>query len=109
LGHSGPAGAVHPPVLARHPYRVPCLFADRTSSTQWWTNQWRLILSGFAYTLFERLRAHLKKTPFERMSASNLRLKLIKGGAVIIRNTRRIRVMMSDAYPYKDEPSDLVH
>src|SRR5690554_7766876 len=65
-----------------------CLFADRTSSTRWWTNQWRLLLSGFAYTLFERLRAHLKKTPFERMSASNLRLKLIKVGAVIIRNTR---------------------
>lgn len=85
-----------------------CLFADRTSSTRWWTNQWRLLLSGFAYTLFERLRAHLKKTPFERMSASNLRLKLIKVGAVIIRNTRRIRVLMSDAYPYKDELSDLV-
>jgi hypothetical protein len=84
------------------------LFADRTSSTQWWTNQWRLILSGFAYTLFERLRSHLKKTPFERMSASNLRLKLIKVGAVIIRNTRRIRVLMSENYPYKDELSALV-
>lgn len=56
-----------------------CLFADRTSSTQWWTNQWRLTLSGFAYTLFERLRTYLRKTPFERMSASSLRLKLFKG------------------------------
>ena len=84
------------------------LFADRTSSTHWWTNQWRLILSGFAYTLFERLRSYLKKTPFERMSASSLRLKLIKVGAVIIRNTRRIRVLMSDSYPYKDELSALV-
>jgi len=64
------------------------LFADRTSSTQGWANQWRLILSGFAYTLFERLRSHLRKTPFERLSASTLRLKLIKVGAVIIRNTR---------------------
>jgi len=84
------------------------LFADRTSSTHWWTNQWRLILSGFAYTLFERLRTHLRKTPFERMSASNLRLKLIKVGAVIIRNTRRIRVLMSESYPYKDELQALV-
>ena len=42
-----------------------CLFADRTSSTRWWTNQWQLLLSSFAYALFERLRAHLKKTPFE--------------------------------------------
>jgi hypothetical protein len=42
------------------------------------------------------------------MSASNLRLKLIKIGAVIIRNTRRVRVLMSDSYPYKDELTDLV-
>lgn len=84
------------------------LFADRTSSTHWWANQWRLILSGFAYTLFERLRTYLKHTPFARMSPSNLRLKLIKVGAVIIRNTRRIRVLMSDSYPYKTALSDLV-
>ena len=84
------------------------LFAGRTSSTHWWTNQWRLILSGFAYTLFERLRVHLKNTPFERMSAGTLRLKLIKVGAVIIRNTRRIRVLMSDSYPHKNDLSALV-
>ena len=78
------------------------------SSTHWWANQWRLILSGFAYTLFERLRTYLKHTPFARMSPSNLRLKLIKVGAVIIRNTRRIRVLMSDSYPYKTALSDLV-
>ena len=39
-----------------------CLFADRTSSTQWWANQWRLIQSGFAYTLFERLRTQDRKS-----------------------------------------------
>jgi hypothetical protein len=72
---------------------------------QWWTNQWWLLRSGFASRLFERLRAHLKKTPFERMSASNLRLKLIKVGSLIIRS---IRVLMSDAYPHKDELADLV-
>jgi hypothetical protein len=84
------------------------LFADRTSSTHWWTNQWRLILSGFAYTLFERLRVHLKNTHFERMSAGTLRLKLIKVGAVIIRNTRRIRVLMSESYPHKEDLLALV-
>jgi hypothetical protein len=39
---------------------------------------------------------HLKNTPFERMSAGTLRLKLIKVGAVVILNTRRIRVLMSE-------------
>tara|TARA_R110001599_G_scaffold60939_1_gene169232 strand:+ start:17705 stop:18304 length:600 start_codon:yes stop_codon:yes gene_type:complete len=84
------------------------LFADCTSSTYWWANQWRLILSGFAYTLFERLRTYLKSTPFARISPSTLRRKLIKVGAVIIRNTRRIRVLMSDSCPYKTELSDLI-
>jgi hypothetical protein len=84
------------------------LFADRTSSTDWWTNQWRLILSGFAYTLFERLRRHLKNTPFERMSAHNLRLKLIKVGAVVIRNTRRVRLLLSEAYPHQEQLALLV-
>jgi len=66
------------------------------------------IFSGFAYTLSERLRAHLKNTPFERMSASHFRLKLIKVGTVIIRNTRRIQVLMNDGYPDRDELTDLV-
>lgn len=39
------------------------LFAGRMSSTHWWAYQWRLILLGFAYTLFERLRTHLKRRP----------------------------------------------
>jgi hypothetical protein len=63
---------------------------------------------GFAYTLFEQLRAHLKKMPFERKNASNLLLKLIKVGALFLINTRRIRVLMSGAYPYNDEFSGLV-
>jgi hypothetical protein len=94
----------------RHPLYCPPYTRTElnSSSTHWWANQWRLILSGFAYTLFERLRTYLKHTPFARMSPSNLRLKLIKVGAVIIRNTRRIRVLMSDSYPYKTALSDLV-
>jgi len=84
------------------------LFADRSSSTDWWANQWRLLLSGFAYTLFERLRRHLKNTAFKRMSIHNLRLKLIKVAAVVIRNTRRLRLMISENYPWKDELSQLV-
>lgn len=50
------------------------LFADRTSSPHWWTNLWRLMLSAFAYVLFERLRDHLQSTAPARMSIHNLRL-----------------------------------
>jgi hypothetical protein len=30
-----------------------------------------------------------------------LRLKLLKIGAIILRNTRRIRLLLSSAYPYQ--------
>ena len=77
------------------------LFADRTSSPRWWTNQWRLLLSGFAYCLFEELRQLLKKTELAKASVNTLRLKLLKIGAVVIRNTRRIRFLFSEAYPHQ--------
>jgi hypothetical protein len=32
------------------------LFADRVSAHRWWANQWRLLLSGLAYTLMESVR-----------------------------------------------------
>ncbi len=31
-----------------------------------------------------------------------IRLKLLKIGAVILRNTRRIRLLLSSAYPYQE-------
>lgn len=39
-------------------------------------------------------------TEFARLQATTLRAKLLKIGAVIVRNTRRVRVMLSSAFPY---------
>jgi len=79
------------------------LFADRTSCHYFAANQFRLLLSSLAYVLVERLRAlGLARTEFARMQASTLRTKLLKIGAVIVRNTRRVRVMLSSAYPYQE-------
>ena len=79
------------------------LFADRTSAHEWWPNQFRLLLSSLAYILLESiLRTALKGTELERAQASTIRLKLLKIGAVIIRNTRRIRFLLSSHYPYQD-------
>lgn len=38
---------------------------------------------------------------FARLQATTLRAKLLKIGAVILRNTRRVRVLLSSAYPYQ--------
>jgi len=78
------------------------LFADRTSCHQWWANQFRLLLASLAYTLLEAIRRlALKGTEMARAQCRTIRLKLLKVGAVIIKNTRRVRFLLSSAYPYQ--------
>ncbi len=78
------------------------LFADRTSAHYWWANQFRLLLSSLAYVLMEAIRRlALKGTELARAQMTTIRLKLFKIGAVIIRNTRRIRFLLSSTYPYQ--------
>lgn len=78
------------------------LFADRTSCHGWWANQFRLLLSSCAYVLMERLRAlGLAGTELARAQVSTIRLKLLKIGAVVLRNTRRVRLLLSSSYPYQ--------
>lgn len=76
------------------------LFADRTSAHAWWANQFRLLLSSAAYVLMESLRRlALQGTELARAQVGTLRLKLLKIGTVILRNTRRIQLLFSSAYP----------
>ena len=78
------------------------LFADRTSCHAWWPNQFRLLLSSLAYTLLEAIRRlALDGTELANAYVGTIRLKLLTIGAVITRNTRRIRVQLSSAYPYQ--------
>jgi hypothetical protein len=79
------------------------LFADRTSCHLWWPNQFRLLLASLAYVLMERLRnLGLAGTELARAQMGTLRCKLLKVGAVIVRNTRRIRFFLSSAFPYRE-------
>ena len=77
------------------------LFSDRTSASRWWPNQFRVLLSALAYTLLEAIRRlGLKGTELARAQVDTIRLKLLKIGAVIVRNTRRVRFRLSSAHPY---------
>ena len=79
------------------------LFSDRTSCHAWWANQFRVLLSAAAYVLMETIRRiGLAGTELARAQVSSIRLKLLKIGAVIVRNTRRIRFFLSSAYPYQE-------
>ena len=78
------------------------LFSDRTSCTSWLPNQFRVLLSAVAYTLMEAIRRlGLKGTRLSNACCHTIRLKLLKIGAVIIRNTRRVRLLLSSAYPHR--------
>lgn len=78
------------------------LFADRTSCHKWWPNQFRLLLSSMAYVLMQHLREQaLAGTHMARAQCTTIRLKLLKIGAVITRNTRRFKVALPSAFPYQ--------
>jgi len=79
------------------------LFSGRTSCHQWWPNQLRLLFSSLAYLLLERLRVlTLQGTELMAAQAQSIRLKILKIGAVILKNTRRIRLMLSSLYPFRE-------
>ena len=79
------------------------LFADRTSCHEWWANQFRLLLSSAAYLLISGIRrVALNATVLAQAQCGTIRLKLFKIGAVILRNTRRVKLLLSSSYPYQD-------
>lgn len=76
------------------------LFADRTSSTLWWANQCRLLLSSLAYVLLHAVRRiGLAGTDMAKAQVSTIRNRLLKIGAIVIRNTRRIRYLLPTHCP----------
>ncbi len=78
------------------------MFSDRTSCHNWWPNQLRLLLSSLAYILVESIRRlGLKGTELARAQCGTIRLKLLKIGAVVTRNTRRVRMHLASGCPYK--------
>lgn len=78
------------------------LFGTRASSHKFAANWLRLMLAALAYTLMERLRAlALAGTELARASAATIRVKLRKIGAAILRNTRRVRILLASYHPMR--------
>jgi hypothetical protein len=79
------------------------LFGTRASCSRFMANQLRLLLAALAYTLMQRLRAlALRDTELQRASAATIRVRLLKIGAAILRNTRRVRVMLASHHPSRE-------
>jgi Transposase DDE domain group 1 len=79
------------------------LFAGRTSCHHFAANQFRLLLSSFAYTLIQTLRCTvLQGTELATAQAGTIRTRLLKIGALVVTSVRRIVVRLSSAYPLKE-------
>jgi hypothetical protein len=78
------------------------LFGTRASCHRFAANQLRVLLAALAYTLMQRLRAiALQATELERATAATIRVRLLKIGAAVVRNTRRVRILLASHHPLR--------
>jgi hypothetical protein len=78
------------------------LFGRRASCHRFWANQLRLLLAALAYTLMINLRRHaLGGTELAQACTASIRVKLLKIAAAIVRNTRRVRVLLASSHPMR--------
>ena len=79
------------------------LFADRTSTQTFESNQLRLWLSSMAYVLMQAFRQNcLSKTAFAKATVGTIRLNFLKLGAKITVSVRRILIAIASSCPYQD-------
>jgi len=79
------------------------LFGTRASSQKFLTNWLRSLLSALAYTLMQRLREMaLAGTELAAATSATIRVRLLKIGAAILRNTRRVRILFASHHPLRE-------
>ncbi len=79
------------------------LFADRTSCHDFLANQFRLLLSSFAYVLLHKLReSHLAGTDLEKAQVNRIRLVLLKVAARVTVSVRRVVLHLSSSCPFQN-------
>ena len=74
----------------------------RTSCTNFWANQFRVLMTAAAYVLMQELRSGLAGTASARAQVSTLRERFIKIGAKVIASARRIVLHLPRSFPYLD-------
>jgi len=78
------------------------LFGTRASCHRFAANQLRRLLAALVYTLMQRLRAiALQATELARATAATIRVRLLKISAAVVRNTRRVRLLLASHRPLR--------
>jgi hypothetical protein len=92
-----------PPLENRIKEQQLGLFAGRTSCHAFAANQFRLLLSSFAYVLIQTLREKaLAGALLAKAQATTIRTKLLKIGAQVTCSVRRIMLRLSSAHPLQE-------
>ncbi|WP_164104192.1 IS1380 family transposase [Candidatus Laterigemmans baculatus] len=79
-----------------------CLFADRTSCTDFMANQFRLMLASFAYVLLDAVRRiGLAGTEASHWRVDTIRLRLLKIAARVRVTARRVVFHLASSCPYE--------
>lgn len=73
---------------------------DRTSCSDFWANQFRVLLTAAAYVLMQELRLQAAHTNCARAQVWTLRERLLKLGARVLVSVRRVVVHLPAAFPF---------
>lgn len=73
---------------------------DRTSCSQFWANQFRVLLTAAAYVLLQELRLRAANTNCARAQVWMLRERLLKLGAHVVASVRRIVIHLPASFPF---------
>ena len=73
---------------------------DRTSCSDFWANQFRVLLTAPAYVLLQELRLRAAGTDCARAQVWTLRERLLKLGARVLVSVRRVVVHLPASFPF---------
>jgi hypothetical protein len=78
------------------------LLSGRTSCHKFTANCFRLLLHALSFVLLSALRRMLEGTALARATMGQIRLKILKVGALIETSTRRVLVRLPRGHPHAD-------
>lgn len=82
---------------------LKALDVDRTSCTNFWANQLRVLMAATAFVLMQEIRLNAALTTLARAQVWTLRERLLKLGARVVRSARRILVHLPESFPWRSD------
>jgi hypothetical protein len=76
------------------------LSMDRTSSTSYLANQFRVLMTAAAFALYQELRWELRGTELAHAQTCTLRLRILKISGHMIRSVRRLLIRLPRSCPF---------